>query len=564
MENKFKYAIDQLSFSNGQEVDIEKDSLAIFVGPNSSGKSSALRDIRSIIERDGSRDKKVIKDLSSHKDGTEEGFKEWLDHNFPLRRINGADAYYIDKNIIQKDKVSLHFNSLDNITPFLLRSLYTEDRLQVASTKRRLDRNKGKPQEFIHMLQLNEGLKKEINSNIKLLFDKQLYINNGHDSSVWFHVGSLEEGFNDDLVAQNNLEKLNKLPKLEEEGDGIRSYVAALLSLECGSQPILMIDEPELFLHSVQCKKLGRLLAEKAKERERQIIIATHSSDIVKGALEAGTKVTICRIERSEDVNIPCVLNEFDINTYWSDPLLKSANAINGIFHEGVIVCEGEADCLFYDAILDKCEENKELPSPTDLYFLHGGGKGKFASLVQSYRKLNVKVAAIADFDVLRKSGELQKIYAGLGGEFSSISSKYDRAKSCLDGVPSLRDVSDMVSEAKNVLDEIETKGAVSVADKKRISNLLNNATKWSAQKRNGINSINDGVKKKDCVELLNDFSRMGFFICPEGELESWLKGEVPDKPWLEYALSKINENSNDVNPAKEFMKEVNSWFYSD
>ncbi|MFH1653523.1 MAG: AAA family ATPase [Pseudomonadota bacterium] len=565
MTDEFKYAIDRLTFSNGTEIEIAEDSLILIVGPNSSGKSSALRDIAKDIRRDAVSDNKVIKNVSTHKDGTEKGFATWIDNNFPLRNINGEDVYYIDKNVIQKNKVASYFNSLENITDFLLRALYTKDRLFIADSKRRFDLNRGKPQEFIHMLQLDFNLKREINSNLKLLFDKQLYINNGHDSNVWFHVGLLETNFDDASNEPENLKKLNKLPKLEEEGDGIKSFVATLLALECGCQPLLTIDEPELFLHSVQCRKLGKLLAENTKKKKRQIIAATHSSDIVQGALEADAKVTICRIERDGDVNVPCVLNTDDIKEYWNDPLLKSSNAIDGIFHEGVVICEGDKDCMFYNAILNKCAETKEIPQPTDLYFIHGSGKGKIASLASSYKKLNIKCAAIADFDILSQLGELKKTYTALKGDYDAVQENYNAIRLDLNSIPTLKSINDIVAAIKKLLDKIEKekeKVSVSNKNKEEISDLLNQASNWSSQKKNGVHSIKDDMKKEKCKELLNAFNEKGLFISPEGELESWIKGVSKEK-WLEDALSKISDDSASIDPAKYFIKKIFEYLYS-
>lgn len=151
-----------------------------------------------------------------------------------------------------------------------------------------------------------------------------------------------------------------------------------LLTLLTGDQKVLIIDEPEAFLHPPPAKLLGRKLA-LAAHKGKQILAATHSADIVIGALEAAnTAVTIVRVVRDGAVNRASVLGHAQLRDLWSDPVLKYSNVLDGLFHRGVVVCEADADSLFFSAALDHWLTQRGLPAGEVLFTFSGGQSGGY------------------------------------------------------------------------------------------------------------------------------------------------------------------------------------------
>lgn len=73
---------------------------------------------------------------------------------------------------------------------------------------------------------------------------------------------------------------------ISEFSDGINAFVgltAAVMSLD---HRIMMIDEPEAFLHPTLARLLARNLAEIALERGATMLVSTHSSSFLLGAIE--------------------------------------------------------------------------------------------------------------------------------------------------------------------------------------------------------------------------------------------------------------------------------------
>ena len=50
-EEKAGGFISQIQFNNGQGLDISKNDIIVFVGPNNAGKSQALKDIYTLSEK---------------------------------------------------------------------------------------------------------------------------------------------------------------------------------------------------------------------------------------------------------------------------------------------------------------------------------------------------------------------------------------------------------------------------------------------------------------------------------------------------------------------------------
>jgi len=302
-------------------------------------------------------------------------------------------------------------------------------------------------------------------------------------------------------------------------------------------------------------------LANTANESKRQIIVSTHSTDIIKGALSTNTNVSVCRVERKDHTNNAYTLKSQEIIDLWSKPLLQSSGAISGIFHEGVIVCEADSDTRLYEAIQQKLQDKYRFNKPLDLYFIHGGGKGEIASLVNSYRSLNVETVGIVDFDILRTEPEFKKLYLTFNGDFDTVEKLYKSVKAALDETPATKSTSQFLSELRIILEEIEKNNTIRNIDKASIGSLLTESIKWSEAKKHGVNSLS-GSKFDDCEELLSKCRRIGLFIVPVGELERWWR-RGPQKSKNEWIISALQEipTSSEFVEAEKFMLEVCSYF---
>ncbi len=460
----FSFRIQSLTFSDRTRVELEPGGILFITGPNSAGKTVALQDIHSHLRGEHQR-WKAVHDVETEKESNEGEYYDWLSEHF-ARKVNDGRVTF---QTFDGDATD-HENNWKKALPpetgaFYCHYLGTRERLQVAS---QCDFHPvlEPPARYIHVLQRDEELRSRISGVVRQAFGLDLLINRGGGRSVWFHVG--EEPQRDLGTDQSipYLTALEKTPKLDEEGDGVRSFVGAVLATMCGKHPVLLIDEPEAFLHPPQARRLGEVLARTTAEGQRQLIVATHSSDVMHGALDVSKNVSVCRIVRVSDINRTSILPSDRLKALWTKPLLRSSASVTGLFHDGVVVCEAVADCRLYEAVVARLEMNGESEArPIDLFFTHGVGKGSLAELAGTYTSVSVPVAVIADLDLMRQGGEFKKTFEALGGTWSAIESEYRYIKQVLHRQQPVARPSDVALE----LDKV----AAAIRDAKEIASVV-------------------------------------------------------------------------------------------
>src|SRR5574341_240742 len=78
---------------------------------------------------------------------------------------------------------------------------------------------------------------------------------------------------------------MNAFNKLDTQGDRFRSFVGVVLSLLLSTGRIILLDEPEAFLHPAQARTLGRWVAARSEVGNSQILIATPNANFLAGIL---------------------------------------------------------------------------------------------------------------------------------------------------------------------------------------------------------------------------------------------------------------------------------------
>lgn len=198
----------------------------------------------------------------------------------------------------------------------------------------------------------------------------------------------------------------------------MRSFATVVLYLLASrTQTIFLLDEPEAFLHPPQARRLGEILA-KQRMRPSQLFLATHSPDLLDGLLSAApNNLKIIRLQReTRNQNSAKELSRTTVNAIATDPVMKFSSVLDGLFHRRVIICESDADCLFYSSMLDVPEVNggKHL----DVLFLQVGGKDRIEPLARLLTELGVTVDVVVDIDILADSLQIRKVIETLGGDW--------------------------------------------------------------------------------------------------------------------------------------------------
>ena len=350
---------------------------------------------------------------------------------------------------------------------------------------------------------------------------------------------------------------------LSEQGDGVRSFAGLVAAIEALSRPIYIIDEPEAFLHPPQAFHIGRLIGRRSSS-QKQFIIATHSSDILRGILSATQDVSVVRVNRDGDTNSFCPIETATLQAVTTNPLLSSARVLEGLFYSSAVVVESDSDARFFASAFTQV--NNEL----DTHFVAADNKQTVAKILALYCDMGVKHLGIVDFDMLRVGAELNDAMGTLGTNADSIQSVND-SQGKIAAEASKVTAAERIEHYKEVLGRINRKiDAYNTGDKsdsddvlrflqKRANEAANVTKPWKELKELGRAGLSDQV----APEFDNLYAKLmddRLCIYPFGELESslvefGLKYTTNKKEWIVDALRLVS--SLTVDDTKQFWRVV-------
>lgn len=405
--------LKNITFNDGTKLSLNHNSVIVFTGANNSGKSQALRDIETDLDNSNHLKTIVIKDIEYDFLGNIDEVTFFSEH-FSVNQEGFYEALELGNNFDKSTVLSYWQNRTfyNGLHLLFIKRLSTERRLTSSNA---LQRNDWPEQNPICKLNQSESLAQKLSDYFHQAFGSDLIVNRNDMRTIPLHIGQAPDRTAFTIANQDEYyNQVNKLPKLQDQGDGMRSFASILLDTFTSEYSITLIDEPEAFLHPPQARILGKMLA-KNNPNDRQLLISTHSEDFLQGLLDANSdNVTVIRINRDSHINRMSVLQNNQIKELWSNPILRYSKILDGLFHEKVVVCESDYDCLFYQAIIDAVYEYKNEISP-DILFTHCGGKTRIKDVVKALKAVNVPVVAICDFDLLNESRDFKPITASFG-----------------------------------------------------------------------------------------------------------------------------------------------------
>lgn len=331
-----------------------------------------------------------------------------------------------------------------------------------------------------------------------------------HDEAVRFHAGSLP---------------------IEETSDGVKAFTGIITEIIAGDPTVLLIDEPEAFLHPSLAFKLGDEIARASLGSEKRMFVSTHSPNFVMGCIQSGAPVNIVRLTYRGGVATARVLPNDDILRLMRNPLLRSTGVLSGLFYEFVVVTEADADRAFYQEINERLQRYKpELGIPNCL-FINAQNKQTVQTIIRPLRELGIPAAGVVDIDMLKEGGSVW-------GSF--LESAF---------VPEIERNS--LSTARSAV-------------KQRFDQ-----TGKNMKREGGIQLLAAGDREAT-NNLLERLTEYGLFVVPHGELESWLThlGASGHSPaWLISIFEKMGEDpasASYVKPTDDdvwaFLGQIKRW----
>lgn len=560
--------VSSATFSSGTKLLFGEDEIIVFVGPNNAGKTTVLRELLEWCANRSPRGDKMLKSIELGKSGS---LDELLDHfraNFTTSS-KGKESFNsfgagAGLGIDGVERLRENWEGLDNwsrLCPFFIEQLDTIGRLRLAHPAPSIKLDRDPPQAPAHYMAKYGDVEKRISQAFRRAFGQDLIVHRQAGGHFPLYCGATPPISEDDHSRTKFYSDVEEqMSPIEEQGDGMKSFAGVIMYTLYSPRTVILIDEPEAFLHPPQARLVGQVLA-KDKPTRRQLFLATHSGDLLRGLLDVDrAKVRVIRLQRDED---GCDINELDptnVRAIWNDPLLRYSNSLDGVFHERVVVCEADADCRFYGALLGAIYDDRPDDRRPDVMFTHCGGKDRLPVIVRALIKLDVPVSAIADFDVLRDRGSFQKIVEALGGEWAQIESDWQAVTTAINGKRPQHNKSAVKQRIDDIFGRDEG-DILTKVDERAVRSALSQASAWADAKEHGENIVS-GPNLVACKRLLNTLREFGLFVVRVGELECFDKEyrtqKIHGPAWVNEVLQERNlVAAPELDDARKFVEEI-------
>lgn len=505
--------LTSIVFSGGQKVDLNPGDRVVIVGANNSGKSQALREIIQSVQKPKQTNNLVVSRVGIEKEGAAQRLKDFLSTN---AYFTGSEYRYNDWSIHAShvdfwNEPGLH----EVISKGFIKNITANERLNICQPQNSIspEQPKTRPQ---HVLYDNSTLMQRISGLFRQAFDKDIMFDFRGGSTLPIHVGAIPGGEDmTDRVSDRYTDAVRRNPLLHQQGDGMKSYAGILFEAIVSNLDVTLIDEPEAFLHPPQMRKLGETLATEVKG---QLIVSTHSSDILRGLLE-GTRgsLRIIRISRDEDVNNAHEADGATVASLWQKPDLRYSNALEGIFHEQTIICEDDSDCRLINSVADHCSKFTQ-KQWKDTAYVPTGGKHAIPQIAKTLREIGVPVKAIFDIDFLSERTLVRSTVEAFGGIWSSFEGSWVKLDAAVRNGIKPKTAFEIKDEIMSALKDAQE----DELPKSKISEALKQDKPWSIVKRHGFSGVPRGDATRELQVLSSNLESIGIYIIPAGEIENF------------------------------------------
>lgn len=570
---------------------VEPKGLVLVIGPNSAGKTQFLRDIQGRLLGQ-TRKLVVCSDIEISRPPSLDPLLDVLfAENHIRRRLDDNNNVFIESCIpyfgegsstwslhepqvrsffakpvrggpTQQDGLSDKF--LEHFGRSFLASLFLDRRLTVTNAVDNFDYEKAFPSNELQSLYVDANAKRVLTEESKTVFGKAIWLDNTRANRLCLRVGD-GPGI---PSAEDRLEpaKMREYRLIEDEGDGFKSYIAICLTLLLGRRPVVLIDEPEMCLHPPQAHALGRFIGKHGVSSEHITFVATHSSHVLRGIIEATEQLEVIRLSRVGPQFTGRRVSKETLKASVEKPSTKSESILDGLFAEAVTVVESEGDRLVYGTTWDRVAGE----FPHDMHFVSVGGLGGIADPCVLYRNLKIPVCVVADLDVIRELGTFETILKAVATA-ETVQELMTDCRQIIAAVKALGPIYDEAHTTKTLNDILAE--PLDWKDDARLNHIrgtlsdLSGGLSQTSRLKKGLDSLREYSVYHNLVAFLNRCRSYGLFLVPVGELEDWVPDLVTNGPskkkkaeWANYAANRIRETPPRLDDVWEFIRQIASF----
>ncbi|MBU3564188.1 ATP-binding protein [Polynucleobacter sp. Latsch14-2] len=534
-----------LKFTETPDLVLPTTGITIFVGPNNSGKSLVLKEIEhAFITHPFPNGLHILKDYEIKWPSKQEvsdslvGFSSFQREGLALDdiivgRINpsgGLETATLNKTSIfsiAEQKTNKYWWATQFLRWGVLR-LDGRSRFNLTNDQAGGDLL-ATPQNVLAHLFQDDGARKKVRTLIKDAFGLNFVIDPTNLGQLRIRLSNQEPLADEQSLNQSTRNYHKEAIHIKDASDGVQAFTGIVTAVMSGEFHTILIDEPEAFLHPPLARKLGKHLGSLAAERGGCLLASTHSPDFLMGCVQATKDVRVVRLEYSEGKSRGKMVDPAHLEAMFKSPLMRSANAVGGLFYDGVVVTESDNDRAFYSEIYHRISATMD--DAPSLLFINAQNKQTIKDIIGPLRKFGVPAAAIPDIDIVKDGGKTWNNWLQAAHMPSALHEGYQAQRASI----------------KNCFE----------------------ATGKDMKSQGGVGILLPS--DKSAAELLFDtLQQYGVFVVRRGELESWLpKLGIPGKKtdWTIAMLERLGSDPTSpsyVVPENddvwEFVSGVMSW----
>jgi ABC-type cobalamin/Fe3+-siderophores transport system ATPase subunit len=545
MISSFQLKFGRVPGAPGEQ--IAATPVTVFVGPNNSGKSRVLAEIERYC-RTGQKDASsvILEDLTfaglaahSAQQAIERirqppnpGESVNVDHLFIGSRYGRSQVPLAQlTQFLQRPTDNLSAFCQWFLTPNTL-ILDGRSRINLVNEQAAGDLQRS-PQSSLQVLFRDDAKRHEVRRMVSEAFGTYFVIDPTHLGQLRIRLANRppredmeERGIHADAVQFHAAAQL-----IDQASDGVKAFAGIVTEVMAGDPSVILIDEPEAFLHPSLASKLGFEVSRAALSADKRVFVSTHSPSFVMGCIQSGAPVNIVRLTYRGRVATARVLPSAEILELMRHPLLRSTGVLSGLFYEFVVVTESDADRAFYQEVNERLLQFKPEWGIPNCLFINAQNKQTVQTIIRPLRQLGIPAVGIFDVDVLKDGG----------ANWTNILTSAN--------VPP-------ISHGPLATMRAAVKAAMDATGRD--------------MKRDGGLAILQPQDREAAQNLLSQLAEYGVFVVPGGELESWMKqlgvgGHGPS--WLIGMFERMGEdpaNANYIHPADndvwEFMSKAKTW----
>lgn len=497
----------------------------MLVGPNNSGKSSALREIETWCKIGPQQLRKVVAELDVDLPDAERALTDLE----PFKKSPGA-GQVIQEGVVTVRRPDSHQEGMADqqfhepsfrvqwnardwtwVSQFYLAffTVRLDGRTRFSLTQPRSSGDlQDLPQNHLAALFRDDEARVKIRTIVEDAFSLHLVID--PTGMTQFRIRMSGRAPSDNQEEQALGERARSFhgaaTDILELSDGVQAFSGILAAVLSANYKIVMIDEPEAFLAPALRRKLGSRLATLSQEREGTLLAATHDANFLMGCVQSGADINVVRLTHRKGNATARLLQPETLVRFMRDPLLRSTNVLDALFHESAVVTEADTDRAFYQEINERLLSS-DREGIDDCLFLNARNKQTVPQIAGPLREIGIPAAMIVDIDVLKEGGQVWT-------KLLDAASVPETSRTALNSYR---------AAVKRAFDE-----------------------SGKDMKKDGGVAVLEKDARESCESLLDLLADHGVFVVPGGEVEAWLPelgitGHGP--PWLIQVFERMGTN---------------------